>query len=165
MERGNTENLKSPINKSKWYTDEHNLTEETDDNKKRLMIKCVAFMTGSMCAVSQTFKPSEPCPQLFCVVAMTDCQWALENNSVMCKYIAVEISLVMLTWYNALATRIAISVRLPASFMPCPSDLPIPFPTWLKMFNNYILVINATGNSWPKKDIRRSSLCIWHWGT
>ncbi|KAK7910413.1 hypothetical protein WMY93_015097 [Mugilogobius chulae] len=45
----------------------------------------------------------------------------------------------------------SISVPLPAPFMPCPGTPAIPFPTWLKMFENYMLVIGATGDSWPEE--------------
>ncbi|CAL9701834.1 unnamed protein product [Knipowitschia caucasica] len=45
----------------------------------------------------------------------------------------------------------SISVPLPAPFMPCPGEPAIPFTTWLKMFENYMLVIAATGDSWPEE--------------
>lgn len=52
---------------------------------------------------------------------------------------------------NTLVTRIAVSVSLPAPFMPCPGEPTTSFSTWLKMFENYMLVINANGISWPDK--------------
>ena len=43
----------------------------------------------------------------------------------------------------------SVHVPAPAMFLPCPGEPSIPFETWLRMFDNYMLVINATGNAWP----------------
>lgn len=40
---------------------------------------------------------------------------------------------------------------LSAPFMPCPSEPTTSFSAWLKMFKNYMLVIDATRDSWPKE--------------
>ena len=57
----------------------------------------------------------------------------------------------------------AVSVPLPAPFMPCPGEPAIAFTTWLKMFENYMLVINATGDSWP--DARKLAVLLHALGT
>lgn len=44
----------------------------------------------------------------------------------------------------------AANVPPPQMFLPCPGEPPLPFATWMRMFNNYLLVINATGNAWPE---------------
>ena len=43
----------------------------------------------------------------------------------------------------------AVNVPCPTPFLPCPGKPTIPFKTWMQMFDNYLLVINATGNAWP----------------
>uniref|UniRef100_A0A671U193 Retrotransposon gag domain-containing protein n=1 Tax=Sparus aurata TaxID=8175 RepID=A0A671U193_SPAAU len=35
-------------------------------------------------------------------------------------------------------------------FLSQAGESPIPFATWQKFFDNYMLVINATGNAWPE---------------
>ncbi|XP_026202834.1 uncharacterized protein LOC113153427 [Anabas testudineus] len=57
----------------------------------------------------------------------------------------------------------AVSVPLPAPFMPCPGEPAIAFTTWLKMFENYMLVIDATGDSWP--DARKRAVLLHALGT
>ncbi len=37
----------------------------------------------------------------------------------------------------------------PTPFLPCPGELSIPFDVWLKMFRNYLLFVNASGDEWP----------------
>ncbi len=37
----------------------------------------------------------------------------------------------------------------PTPFLPCPGELSIPFDVWLKMFRNYLLVVNVSGDEWP----------------
>lgn len=43
----------------------------------------------------------------------------------------------------------AANVPFPAFFLPCPGEPAVPFKTWLRIFENYLLVINATGEDWP----------------
>ncbi|MEQ2236296.1 hypothetical protein ILYODFUR_011107 [Ilyodon furcidens] len=52
----------------------------------------------------------------------------------------------------------SISVPLPVPFMPCPGEPAIPFTTWLKMFENYMLVIAASGDGWP--DARKRAVLL-----
>lgn len=54
----------------------------------------------------------------------------------------------------------AISVPLPAPFMPCPGEPAISFPTWLKMLENYMLVIGATRENWPEE--RKCAVLLLH---
>ncbi|XP_048853518.1 uncharacterized protein LOC125721593 isoform X2 [Brienomyrus brachyistius] len=49
------------------------------------------------------------------------------------------------------------NVPAPPMFLPCPGEPPIPFDMWLRIFKNYLLVINATGNAWPEAR-RRATL-------
>uniref|UniRef100_A0A8C6V5S1 Gypsy retrotransposon integrase-like protein 1 n=1 Tax=Neogobius melanostomus TaxID=47308 RepID=A0A8C6V5S1_9GOBI len=42
------------------------------------------------------------------------------------------------------------NVPPPPAFLPSPGEPTMPFEMWMRMFNNYLLVINATGNSWPE---------------
>ncbi|KAK7881939.1 hypothetical protein WMY93_028113 [Mugilogobius chulae] len=42
------------------------------------------------------------------------------------------------------------NVPPPSPFLPCPGEPIMPFEMWMRMFNNYLLVINATGNAWPE---------------
>lgn len=44
----------------------------------------------------------------------------------------------------------AATVPLPAPFLPCPGEPTIQFKIWKKMFENYLLVIDATGAAWPE---------------
>ncbi|KAI2660383.1 Transposon Ty3-G Gag-Pol polyprotein [Labeo rohita] len=37
----------------------------------------------------------------------------------------------------------------PTPFLPCPGEPAIPFDTWLRMFQNYLLVVGASGDAWP----------------
>ncbi|ROL48337.1 hypothetical protein DPX16_21823 [Anabarilius grahami] len=34
-------------------------------------------------------------------------------------------------------------------FLPCPGEPIMPFDMWLRMFDNYLLAINAVGSAWP----------------
>ena len=43
----------------------------------------------------------------------------------------------------------AANVPFPCFFLPTPGVPSIPFKTWRQIFENYLLVINATGNAWP----------------
>ena len=43
----------------------------------------------------------------------------------------------------------SVNVPCPAPFLPCPGKPTMPFKTWMQVFENYLLVINATGNAWP----------------
>ncbi len=36
----------------------------------------------------------------------------------------------------------------PMPFLPCPGEPAIPFDTWLRMFQNYLLVVGASGDGW-----------------
>lgn len=56
-----------------------------------------------------------------------------------------------------------VSVPTPASFLPCSGEPAIPFATWRKMFENYLLAINATGDSWP--DARKRAILLHSLGT
>uniref|UniRef100_A0A669FAM3 Reverse transcriptase domain-containing protein n=1 Tax=Oreochromis niloticus TaxID=8128 RepID=A0A669FAM3_ORENI len=51
----------------------------------------------------------------------------------------------------------AANVHPPPMFLPCPGDPALPFNMWMRMFNSYLLVINATGNAWPEAR-RRATL-------
>ena len=42
------------------------------------------------------------------------------------------------------------NVPAPPMFLPCPGEPQIPFDMWMRIFKNYLLVINATGNAWPE---------------
>uniref|UniRef100_A0A672RZP7 Retrotransposon gag domain-containing protein n=1 Tax=Sinocyclocheilus grahami TaxID=75366 RepID=A0A672RZP7_SINGR len=48
-------------------------------------------------------------------------------------------------------------------FLPCLGEPAMPFDMWLRMFNNYLLVINATGDAWP--DIRKRATLLQCLGT
>ncbi|KAJ8362815.1 hypothetical protein SKAU_G00116460 [Synaphobranchus kaupii] len=48
-------------------------------------------------------------------------------------------------------------------FIPCPGDPTMPFNTWLRIFENYLLVINATGTDWP--DARKRAVLLHCLGT
>ncbi|CAL9706462.1 unnamed protein product [Knipowitschia caucasica] len=50
------------------------------------------------------------------------------------------------------------SVPCPPSFLPHVGEPPIPFATWRRMFENYMLVINATGDAWP--DARKRAVLL-----
>ncbi|KAK0138710.1 hypothetical protein N1851_024744 [Merluccius polli] len=50
------------------------------------------------------------------------------------------------------------SLPMPAPFLPCSGEPSIPFVTWRKMFENYLLAVHATGNAWP--EARRRALLI-----
>ena len=52
---------------------------------------------------------------------------------------------------------------MPAQYLPCAGEPSIPFGTWRKMFENYLLAIHATGNTWP--DGRKRALLIHALGT
>ncbi|XDV20064.1 hypothetical protein PO909_025446 [Leuciscus waleckii] len=43
-------------------------------------------------------------------------------------------------------------------FLPCPGEPSMLFDMWLRMFNNYLLVINAWGDAWP--DIRKRATLL-----
>uniref|UniRef100_A0A671Q3I5 Uncharacterized protein n=1 Tax=Sinocyclocheilus anshuiensis TaxID=1608454 RepID=A0A671Q3I5_9TELE len=43
----------------------------------------------------------------------------------------------------------SVNVPAPAMFLPCPGEPSMPFDMWLRMFQNYLLVIIATGDAWP----------------
>ncbi|CAL9696624.1 unnamed protein product [Knipowitschia caucasica] len=42
------------------------------------------------------------------------------------------------------------NVPPPPAFLPSPGEPTMPFEMWMRIFNNYLLVINASGNSWPE---------------
>uniref|UniRef100_A0A8C1UM80 Uncharacterized protein n=1 Tax=Cyprinus carpio TaxID=7962 RepID=A0A8C1UM80_CYPCA len=48
-------------------------------------------------------------------------------------------------------------------FLPCPGESAMPFDMWLRVFNNYLLVINATGDAWP--DIHKRATLLHCLGT
>ena len=50
------------------------------------------------------------------------------------------------------------NVPPPPMFLPCPGEPPMPFDMWMRIFNNYMLVINATGNAWPEARKRATLL-------
>lgn len=52
----------------------------------------------------------------------------------------------------------AVNVPCPAQFLPNPGAPSIPYKTWKRMFDNYLLVINATGNAWP--DARKRAVLL-----
>ncbi len=55
------------------------------------------------------------------------------------------------------------NVPFPSFFLPCPGEPAMPFCTWLRIFENYLRVIDATGDSWP--DIRRRAVLLHCLGT
>ncbi len=63
--------------------------------------------------------------------------------------------------HNKLATMV--SVPVPAPFLLCSGEPAIPFVTWRKMFEKYLLAINATGGSWP--DARKRAVLLHSLGT
>ncbi|XP_034056171.1 uncharacterized protein LOC117535746 [Gymnodraco acuticeps] len=50
------------------------------------------------------------------------------------------------------------STPLPPTFLQCPGEPTMPFGTWLKMFENYLLVIDVEGAKWPDTRIRATLL-------
>ncbi|KAL1277069.1 hypothetical protein QQF64_023742 [Cirrhinus molitorella] len=56
-----------------------------------------------------------------------------------------------------------VSVPAPTPFLPCSGEPAIPFVTWRKIFENYLLAINATGSSWP--DARKRAVLLHSLGT
>src|SRR4029434_8015871 len=42
----------------------------------------------------------------------------------------------------------AANVPFPFFFVPCPGEPAVPFKTWIKIFQNYLVVINATEDAW-----------------
>ncbi len=52
---------------------------------------------------------------------------------------------------------------MPAPFLLCSGESAIPFVIWRKMFENYLLPINATGGSWP--DARKCAVLLHSLGT
>ena len=77
-----------------------------------------------------------------------------------CSVKSVNISLLVVTlkldyttnWRRGFfckSDKMSVHVPAPAMFLPCPGEPSIPFETWLRMFRNYMLVINATRNAWP----------------
>lgn len=50
------------------------------------------------------------------------------------------------------------SVPAPPPFLQNVGEPPIPFDTWQKIFSNYLVVINATGNAWPDARLRATVL-------
>lgn len=46
------------------------------------------------------------------------------------------------------------SVPMPACFLPTVGEPAIPFSTWKKIFQNYLLVIGARGDAWPDARLR-----------
>lgn len=65
------------------------------------------------------------------------------------------------TIHNKLATMV--SVPAPAPFLPCSGEPAIPFVTWGKIFENYLIAINATGDAWP--DARKRAILLHSLGT
>lgn len=80
--------------------------------------------------------------------------------------------------YHKLATRIKIffffplflvakmavaNVPFPSFFLPCPGESAMPFCTWLRIFENYLRVIDTTGESWP--DVRWRAVLLHCLGT
>ncbi|KAL1251129.1 hypothetical protein QQF64_018925 [Cirrhinus molitorella] len=57
----------------------------------------------------------------------------------------------------------SVSVPAPAMFLPCPGEPSMPFDMWLRIFQNYLLVINATGDAWP--DTRKRATLLHCLGT
>ena len=57
----------------------------------------------------------------------------------------------------------ATNVPFPAFFLPTPGEPSIPFKTWRQIFENYLLVIAASGNSWPNS--RRRAVLLHCLGT
>ena len=43
----------------------------------------------------------------------------------------------------------ALNVPFPSFFLPTPGEPSVPFKTWRQIFENYLLVIGASGNAWP----------------
>lgn len=47
-----------------------------------------------------------------------------------------------------------VNTPFPTPYLPCPGEPAIPFTTWEKIFRNYLLVINASGDEWPEARTR-----------
>lgn len=63
-----------------------------------------------------------------------------------------------------LVAKMAVAnVPFPSFFLPCPGESAMPFCTWLRIFENYLRVIDATGESWP--DVRRRAVLLHCLGT
>ncbi len=43
----------------------------------------------------------------------------------------------------------SVNVSALPTFLSCPGDPTMPFDMWLRIFDNYLLVINAVGTAWP----------------
>ncbi|XP_034065890.1 uncharacterized protein LOC117542374 [Gymnodraco acuticeps] len=50
------------------------------------------------------------------------------------------------------------STPLPPTFLQCPGEPTMPFGTWLKMFENDLLVIDVEGAKWPDTRVRATLL-------
>ncbi len=61
------------------------------------------------------------------------------------------------------AKMAVVNVPFPSFFLPCPGEPAMPFCTWLRIFENYLRVIDATGDSWP--DVRRRAVLLHCLGT
>lgn len=56
-----------------------------------------------------------------------------------------------------------VSTAFSTLFLPCPGELTLPFDTWMKMFNNYLLVVASNPDAWP--DARKRALLLHCLGT
>lgn len=54
-------------------------------------------------------------------------------------------------------------VPFPSFFLPCSGEPAMPFNTWLWIFENYLRVIDATGDAWP--DERQKALLLQYLST
>lgn len=57
----------------------------------------------------------------------------------------------------------AVNALFPDFFLPCPGEPAISFKTWVRMFENYLLVIHANGDEWP--EARRRALLLHYLGS
>ena len=57
----------------------------------------------------------------------------------------------------------AVATPLPPAFLQCPGEPAMPFETWSRMFENYLLVIDVEGEKWP--DTRQRAVLLHSVGT
>lgn len=62
-----------------------------------------------------------------------------------------------------ITTMMAGNMPFPSFFLANAGELTIPFKTWRQLFENYLLLICATGNSWP--DVRCRAVLLHCLGT
>lgn len=67
-------------------------------------------------------------------------------------------------YITKLAIRMAVATSLlPTTFQQCQRDPAMPFETWLKMLQNYLLMIDMEGVKWP--DTPKQAVLLHNVGT